>query len=156
MKEGNMIKTNKKSILQLLLASLGMALLLASICLHFQGRIARSESQIQIIKNITPKEAYTLILKNKGNQSFVILDVRTPLEFANRHIENAVNLDYYSETFKNVLNRLDHNKTYLIYCRTARRSRRVLDLMKELGFREVYNIAGGITDWKEAGLPTTK
>ena len=151
-----MVKTNNKSILQLLLASLGMGLLLASICLHFQGRIARSESQIQIIKNIAPKEAYTLILKNKDNQSFVILDVRTPIEFANGHIENAVNVDYYSETFKNALTRLDHNKTYLIYCRTARRSGHTLDLMKELGFREVYNIAGGITDWKEAGLPTTK
>ena len=93
-----MIETNKKSILQLLLASLGMGLLLASICFHFQGGIAQSESQIQIIKNITPKEAYALILKNKDNQSFVILDVRTPSEFANGHIENAVNLDYYSET----------------------------------------------------------
>jgi rhodanese-related sulfurtransferase len=156
MKEGDMVKTNNKSIVHLLLASLGMALLLASICLHFQGCTKRSETQIQIIKNITPKEAYTLILKNKDNQFFVILDVRTPREFANGHIENAVNVDYYSETFKNVLNRLDHNKTYLIYCRTARRSGRVLDLMKELGFREVYNMAGGITDWKEAGLPTTQ
>jgi rhodanese-related sulfurtransferase len=151
-----MVETNKKSILQLLLASLGMALLLASICLYFQGGIAQSESKIQIIKNITPKEAYALILKNKDTQSFVILDVRTPSEFANGHIENAVNLDYYSETFKNVLNKLDYNKTYLIYCRTASRSGRVLDLMKELGFREVYNIAGGITDWKEAGLPTAE
>ena len=151
-----MVETNKKSILQLLLASLVIALLLASICFHFQGGIAQSESQIQIIKNITPKEAYALILKNKGNQSFVILDVRTPSEFANGHIENAVNLDYYSETFKNVLNKLDYNKTYLIYCRTASRSGRVLDLMKKLGFREVYNIAGGITDWKEAGLPTAE
>ena len=151
-----MVETNNKSIVQLLLPSLCMALLLASICFHFQGGIALSESQIQIIKNITPKEAYALILKNKGNQSFVILDVRTPSEFANGHIENAVNLDYYSETFKNALNRLDYNKTYLIYCRTASRSGRVLDLMKELGFKEVYNIAGGITDWKEAGLPTAE
>jgi len=146
-------ETDKKSILQLLLASLGMVFLLAGICLHFQGRIARSESQIQIIENIAPKEAYALILKNKDNQSFVILDVRTPREFANGHIENAVNLDYYSETFKDALNRLDHDKTYLIYCRTAVRSGDVLHLMKKIGFREVYNLAGGITDWGEAGLP---
>ena len=53
--------------------------------------------------SITQKEAYTLILKNKDNPRFVILDVRTPGEFASGRIENAVNLDYYSETFKMTL-----------------------------------------------------
>jgi len=64
------------------------------------------------------KDAYTLIQKNKGNPDFVILDVRTPAEFADEHIENAINLDYYSETFRDDLNKLDKTKTYLIYCRT--------------------------------------
>jgi Na+-translocating ferredoxin:NAD+ oxidoreductase RnfG subunit len=82
-----MVETINKSILRLLLASLGIGLLLASIYLHFQARIAGSESQIQIIKSITPKEAYSLILKNKDNQSFVILDVRTPKEFADGHMK---------------------------------------------------------------------
>lgn len=152
---GDMVETNNKSILRLLLVSLGMGVFLASSCSHFQGRIPGSESQVQTIKSITPKEAYTLILKNKGNQSFEVLDVRTPAEFADGHIENAVNLDYYSETFKKALNNLDHNKTYLIYCGVGSRAGRASDLMKELGFREVYNIAGGFTDWKKAGLPTT-
>lgn len=151
-----MTESINKSILRLLLASLGMVFLLVSSCSQFQGRIAGSESQIQIIKSITPKEAYTLLLKNKDNQSFVVLDVRTPKEFADGHIENAVNLDYYSETFKKALNNLDHNKTYLIYCGVGRRAGPAADLMKELGFREVYNIAGGLTDWKKAGLPTTR
>ncbi|HUT71957.1 MAG TPA: rhodanese-like domain-containing protein [Desulfatiglandales bacterium] len=156
MKEGDMLETNNRSVLKMLLAHLGIGLLLASICLHFEGGIARPESQTQITKNITPKEAYTLILKNKDNHSFVTLDVRTPREFANGHIEDAVNLDCYSETFKDTLNRLDHNKIYLIYCQIGGRSGRVLDLMKELGFREVYNISGGIIEWKEAGLPITE
>ena len=149
-------ETNKKSILQLLLASLGMGLLLASICLHFQGRIARAESQVQIIEDIAPKEAYALILENKDNQSVVILDVRTPEEFAGGHLENAVNLDFHSETFKDTLNKLDHSKTYLVYCQVGVRSGRALRLMKKLGFREAYNLAGGIIDWEEAGFPTTE
>jgi len=151
-----MVETIKRSILLLLLVSLGMGVLLANSCSHFEGSTPGSESQIQIIKNITPKEAYTLILKNKDNQSFMILDVRTPIEFAEGHIENAVNLDYYSETFKKTLNDLDHNKIYLIYCGVGRRGGPAADLMKELGFREVYNMAGGLTDWKKAGLPTTR
>jgi len=71
-------------------------------------------------------------------------------------LQNAINLDYYSETFRNELNQLDKNKTYLIYCRSGSRSGRALDIMTELNFREVYNMLGGIIDWKADGLPTIK
>jgi len=112
--------------------------------------------QAQIIEDITPQEAFTLIQNNKNNPDFVIIDVRTPEEFADGHIENAINLDYNSETFRDELNKLDKNKTYLIYCRSGSRSGSALNIMKELNFREVYNMLGGIIDWKAAGLPTTK
>jgi len=118
--------------------------------------LPRTETQIQIAKDITPKEAYTLIEKNKGNPDFVILDVRTPREFGDGHIENAINLDFYSATFRDELNKLDRTKTHLIYCRTGSRGESSLAIMKELGFREVYNISGGITEWKAEGFPTTK
>ncbi len=149
-----MVEINKKSLSRLLLAPLVIGLLLASICLHLETGTASPKTQI--IENITPKETYTLILKNKDNPDFVILDVRTPGEFANGHIEIALDLDYYSETFKDDLNSLDKNKTYLIYCRSGRRSGKVLDMMKELNFSGVYNMLGGITRWKTEGLSTTK
>lgn len=149
-----MVEINKKSLSRLLLAPLVIGLLLASLCLHLETGTASSKTQI--IENITPKEAYTLILKNKDNPDFVILDVRTPREFANGHIENALNLDYYSETFKDDLNSLEKNKTYLIYCRSGRRSGKALDMMKELNFSRAYNMLGGITQWKTEGLSTTK
>jgi len=84
----------------------------------FKPGFPQTETQIQVARNIRVKDAYTLIQKNKGNPDFVILDVRTPAEFADEHIENAINLDYYSETFRDDLNKLDKTKTYLIYCRT--------------------------------------
>jgi len=118
--------------------------------------LPRTETQTQIAKNIAPKEAYTLIQNNRGNPNFVILDVRTPAEFAEEHIEYAINLDYYSETFRDDLDKLNKTKTYLIYCRTGSRGESSLAIMKELGFREVYNISGGITEWKAEGFPTTK
>ena len=111
--------------------------------------------QEQIIEDITPQEAFTLIQDNQNNPDFVIIDVRTPQEFAEEHIENAINMDYYSETFRDELNNLDKNKTYLVYCRSGKRSGNALDIMKELNFREAYNI-GGIIEWKAAGLPTIK
>jgi len=118
--------------------------------------LLQTQTEIQIARNITPKEAYNLIQNNKGNPNFVILDVRTPGEFAEEYIENAIDLDFYSEAFRYDLNKLGKTKTYLIYCRTGSRGENSLAIMKELGFREVYNISGGITGWKAEGLPTTK
>jgi len=108
------------------------------------------------IEDITPQEAFTLIQNNQNNPDFVIIDVRTLEEFVGEHIENATNIDFYSEAFRNMLNNLDKNKTYLIYCQSGGRSGSALDIMAELNFREVYNILGGINLWKAEGFPTVK
>jgi len=117
---------------------------------------AAPESPTQIIEDITPQEAFTLIQNNQNNPDFVIIDVRTPEEVADGYIENAINLDFYSATFRSELDRLDKNQTYLIYCRSGRRSGNALTIMVELNFREVYNMSGGIIDWEAEGLPTIK
>jgi rhodanese-related sulfurtransferase len=132
-----------------------LILLVLSVSLVIGVALTGGCVQEQIIEDITPQEAFTLIQDNQNNPDFVIIDVRTPEEFAEEHIENAINMDYYSETFRDELNNLDKNKTYLVYCRSGKRSGNALDIMKELNFREAYNI-GGITEWKAAGLPTTK
>ena len=146
----------KKLGMLALLGTLIVSFVLISGCIHREDNAAKIETQNPIIEDITAKEAYVLIQNNKDNPNFVILDVRTLKEFANEHIENAINLDYYSETFKDALNKLDKNKTYLIYCRSGRRSGSSLSIMNELGFREVYNMLGGIIQWQAEGLPTTK
>ncbi len=106
-------------------------------------------------KNITPKEALSLIEANRGNKEFVILDVRTPEEVSQGYIDGAINIDFYSKTFRRDLNSLDKDKVYLIYCRSGRRSGRTLKIMEELGFKEVYNMVGGIKAWVKEGLPLT-
>jgi len=114
------------------------------------------ETPTQIIEDIAPQKAFALIQENRNNPDFIILDVRTPEEFAEGHIEKAINIDFYFETFRDELEKLDRNKTYLIYCRSGARSGNALDIMDELNFREVYNILGGIRDWEAEGLPTVK
>ena len=152
-----MVKINSKNLMiSVFLGALIIVVLLASACIQTETNIEKLETQIQIIENITPEEAYILMQENKDNPNFVILDVRTPEEFLGEYIENAVNLDYYSDTFRNDLDKLDKNKSYLIYCRSGRRSENALNMMKELDSREVYNMLGGITKWKSEGLPTTK
>jgi rhodanese-related sulfurtransferase len=146
----------KNLMISLFLGALIIGVLLTSACIQTETNTTKSETQIQTIKNITPEGAYILIKENKDNPNFTILDVRTPEEFLGEYIENAVNLDYYSDTFRNDLDKLDKNKTYLIYCRSGRRSENALNITKELDFREVYNMLGGIIKWKSEGLPTTK
>ena len=152
-----MLKMNPKNLMiSVFLGALILAVLLTSGCIQTKTNTIMSETQIQIIENITPEGAYILTQENKGNPNFVILDVRTPEEFLGEHIENAVNLDYYSDTFRNDLDKLDKNKTYLIYCRSGNRSENALNIMKEIDFRELYNMLGGIIKWQSEGLPTTK
>ncbi len=110
------------------------------------------EIKTQIIRDISVEETNHLIQENLGNQDFVILDVRTPEEYEGGYIEGAVNLDFYSETFRAELDSLDKDKTYLIYCRSGRRSGIALGTMKELGFIEAYNMLGGVIQWSEDGL----
>ena len=120
------------------------------------GKTASQETPTQILENVTPKEAFTLIQGNRNNPDFIILDVRTPEEVTDGYIEGVTNIDFYAETFQDKLNQLDKNQTYLVYCHSGNRSGNTLNIMAELNFGEVYNISGGIIGWQASGLPTVK
>jgi rhodanese-related sulfurtransferase len=105
---------------------------------------------------LPPKDAFELIQKNKGNSNFVILDIRTPEEFRDGHVEGAINVNFRSENFGKEIDKLDKSKTYFIYCRTGNRSYDAVTLMGPLGFRSIVRLAGDITGWKSAGLPIVK
>ncbi len=139
---------------KLLIVILVIGVILAGGC----AEVAAPEqgASAQNIENVTPQEASTSIQDNKGNPDFVILDVRTPEEFAEGYVEDAILIDFYSESFRSEVNALDKNKTYLIYCRSGNRSGKALKIMEELGFTEVYNISGGMLEWKAQGLPLIK
>ncbi len=107
----------------------------------------------QIIEDITPQAAFDMIQEQEDNPDFAILDVRTPEEVADGYIEGAVNIDFYDDDFGDRLDDLDKDKTYVIYCRSGGRSGSARDTMRELGFAEVYNVLGGMNDWRAEGLP---
>ena len=107
-------------------------------------------------RNLSPAEARESIAKRSGDPGFVLLDVRTPKEFEAERIEGAVMVDYLSPAFREEMGKFDRNKTYLVYCRTGNRTVGALKGMRELGFRNLFHLEGGITKWKEAGLPTAR
>ena len=81
----------------------------------------------------------------KGN----ILDVRTPEEFKNSRIPNSINIDFYNpQNFMLEIEKLDKDNNYYVYCRTGVRSANSCVLMKELGFKNTFNLVGGIVEWK--------
>jgi len=125
-------------------------LILSMLSGYFGRSSARPESRLE---HITVSDAAALIQSNKNEANFVVLDVRTPQEFFGERLENAVNLDYYGLNFRESLSQLDKDKIYLVYCRTGRRSSLALMIMEELGFKEAYNVLGGIVQWKTEGLP---
>ena len=139
---------------------LSLAILTVGIVLIYKVyshiQTSRYKSQSQIIKNITAEKAHILVRENADSPNFVILDVRTPKEFSEGRIENAVNLDFHSENFREELDKLDKDKTYIVHCAKGVRSRKTLNVMKELGFKEAYNMKGGIVKWKEKGFSTIK
>ncbi len=83
----------------------------------------------------------------------IILDVRTPEEFASGHIEGALNIDFNSGDFANEITRLNPSETYAIYCRSGNRSGQAASIMHKAGFHDVSNLNGGVIDWTNAGLP---
>ena len=83
----------------------------------------------------------------------ITLDVRTPGEFAEGHIEGARLIDFQSGNFENEIAALDKNATYAVYCRSGNRSGQAVKVMQEAGFTNVFNMNGGVIDWSNAGLP---
>jgi len=107
-------------------------------------------------ENLNPGDAQALIRENSGNPDFVVLDVRTPGEFARGHLEGALLIDYHSPEFRDRMAGLDRTKSYLVYCRTGSRSSRTVRIMNELGFQHIYHLEGGILRWLEEGLPAVR
>jgi rhodanese-related sulfurtransferase len=86
----------------------------------------------------------------------VILDVRTPEEFSEVHLEGATLMDFYDADFSDQLATLDPDVPYLIYCRSGNRSGQTVAMMEDLGFTDVSNVDGGIVAWLDDDLPVVQ
>lgn len=83
--------------------------------------------------------------KFTNTQNAVLVDVRTPAEFASGHILSAINIDYDNQSFESEIKKLDTSKTYFVYCRSGNRSGKAIAIMKNNGFKNIYELQGGIS-----------
>jgi len=85
----------------------------------------------------------------------VVLDVRTPAEYASGHLPKAQNIDIEAADFATRMGSLNKNASYAVYCRSGNRSGMALEQMAAAGFTHIYDLADGIGAWQTMGGPMT-
>lgn len=81
-------------------------------------------------------------------KGYTIIDVRTPEEYAEGHIQGALNINVKSETFVTEIENLSKSDTLLVYCRSGRRSLYAAQVMVSFGFQKIYDLEGGFLNWE--------
>ena len=93
---------------------------------------------------------------SKLNSDILLVDVRTPQEFASGHLENAINIDFKSDHFKEEIGKLDRDKEVYVYCRSGGRSAGSAKVMQGMGFKKIYDLKGGILQWQKEDFKVVK
>lgn len=108
------------------------------------------------VQAVSPRAFKTLLDRHQDDPDVVLLDIRTPKEFQDGHIQGALLLDYYSSDYVERLKALDRKKTYLIYCRSGNRSGKSLAIFEKLGFRRAYHMDTGVIGWSREKYPLVR
>lgn len=115
-----------------------------------EGTNAQNKAEQKILP---AKEFYNKIETNKEAQ---LVDVRTPDEFLNGHLVNAMNIDWKADDFEEKSKALDKNRPVYVYCMSGPRSTAASKKLQEMGFKNVYIMEGGMMKWRIADLPEIK
>lgn len=94
--------------------------------------------------------------QKRKEQDTVVLDVRTPHEYAEGHVPGAMNVDIHDPEFDQKLAKLDKSKTYLVHCAKGVRSAAAAKKMVTLGFLNLFDFRGGFIAWENAHKPIEK
>ncbi len=108
------------------------------------------------INNVDVNTARDLVTQD---ETVIVLDVRTPEEYAMGHIEGALNIGIAEADFSERVSKLDRDKTYIVHCSANvenGRTAKSLKIMSSLGFNELMNMEGGIAAWEQNGHPLVR
>ena len=114
----------------------------------------------QTSNSVNTIDAKLFAEKLKTNKNPQLLDVRTPEEYSVEHIDNAKNVNWNGDDFVAKVNSYDKSKPIFVYCKVGGRSAQAANKLGELGFKEIYNLDGGIMKWNAENnanaIPSTK
>lgn len=123
-------------------------LILLTVLTFSCSRKTTTEAENFLLK---PKEFQEKLAATKGA---VLLDVRTPDEVHQEWLKGEVNFDFTAPEFKTLIAGMPRDSAYFVYCASGVRSGKASDMMKEMDFKKVYLLDGGLKAWKAEGLPT--
>lgn len=127
--------------------------ILLTLPLFFFFNIGLHSAMAQKVTVLTPKEFHAAMVNGKKIQ---LVDVRTSDEFAEGHLENAQNINFLETDFITEVEKLDMEKPIYIYCRSGNRSAKAALVLKDVGFREIYDLQGGYLHWESDVLHKTE
>jgi rhodanese-related sulfurtransferase len=122
-----------------------MLSILSIVFLFFSCSTSSTTLTAQTITKKVSQAEFSELMKKSGAQ---LIDVRTSREFSNGFIEGAKNIDYNGDSFEKQIKKLDKNNPVLVYCAAGGRSENAAELLKEWGFKEIYDLEGGYNAWK--------
>jgi len=123
-------------------------ILIALLTFSYSCKEKETTTTTSTIEVITPQEMQQ-ISQMEGVQ---LVDVRTPEEYSEGYIEGFQNIDFFSNTFSQDIEKLDKSKPVIVYCKSGNRSAKSAKKMQEAGFYKIYDLEGGITKWKLEGF----
>ena len=101
--------------------------------------------------NLISAKDFNKMIKN--DKSAIVIDVRTPEEFNNGHLRNSLNVNWFDENFDENLKIFNKDLPVFVYCLSGGRSSKANEKIQSLGFKNVYELDGGILEWRKNKLP---
>lgn len=114
--------------------------------------VASTPAPAQGLERVSPSVASVVV----NELAPVIIDVRTPAEYAEGHIDSAKLIDLSAADFVEQIDALDRSATYFVYCRSGNRSATATSAMLQMGFTSIFELDGGVLSWTAQGLPLVR
>jgi rhodanese-related sulfurtransferase len=116
----------------------------------FSLSVSGQKSLTKLLKKYnTESVPYASIKMTKSNPDFILLDARELKEYKVSHIKNAIHVGYDKFSLKETTSKLsDKNATIVVYCSVGIRSEDIAEKLQKAGYTNVYNLFGGIFEWK--------
>lgn len=104
-------------------------------------------------KDASSQNDYKITDFDVKNENAILIDVRTPQEFAEGHLPGAENINIHDADFKDQFAKFNKQETIYVYCRSGSRSAKAQHMLQAIGFTRVINLEGGFLAWKAAKKP---
>lgn len=111
---------------------------------------SKSTEQVTVI---SPQEVREAVYDSNSHQ---LIDVRTIEEFDEGHLKKAQNICVTDSDFKENVAKLDKSQPVYVYCRSGKRSAKAAEILKDMGFKEIYDMEGGFLKWEDENLEIEK